>query len=76
MVPVETSNEAPIHKIASKTEQTPANPNLVPVKSTQKRRVLLAIFVITVVLIVAAVFVGIFVPKHNKNRDKKKSQRK
>ena len=77
MVPLGTSKETLINEITSKTEQLPADLDLVPVKysvkSSQKTRVLLATLVIVVVIV--AVFVGIFVSKDIKNKDKEQSQR-
>ena len=77
MVPLGTSTEALIYAIAPKTEQPPADSDLVPVKftviSSRKRTVLLAILVIVVVI--ATVFVGIFLSQRIK-KDKDESQRK
>ena len=78
MVPLGTSKEALIHELTSKTEQPLADPNIVPVKcsvtSTRKTIVLLVILVIVVAIV--TVFVGIFVSKHIKNKDKEGNQRK
>ena len=76
MVPLGTSREAVIHEITSKGEQPPADLDLVKfsAKPTRKTTVLLAIFVIAVV--VFAVFVGIFVSNHFKNKEKEGSKRK
>lgn len=75
MVPLGTSKEALIHEITFKTEQPPADPDLVPVKfsvkSSRKGRILLATLVIVVVIV--AVFVPIFVSKHIKNKEKEES---
>ena len=78
IVPLGTCKETLIHEITSKTEQPPADPDLMPVKfsvkSTRKNKVLLATLVI--VLVIVAVFVGIFVSKHIQNKDKEQRQRK
>ena len=78
MVPLGTSTEALIYEITSKTEQPSADPDIVPVKfttkSSRKRTVLFATLVIVVVL--AAVFVGIFLSQRFKNKDMEESQRK
>ena len=78
MVPLGTSTEALIYAATSKTKQPPADPDHVPVKfiviSSRKRTLLLATLVI--VLVIAAVFVGIFLSQRIKNKDKEGSQRK
>lgn len=78
MVALGTSTEALIYERTSKTEQPPADPDLVPAKftavSSRKRTVILATVVI--VIVIAAVFVGIFLSQRNKNKDKEESQRK
>ncbi|XP_067046091.1 cartilage intermediate layer protein 2-like isoform X3 [Acropora muricata] len=76
MVTLGTSTEALIYAATSETEQPPADPDLVPVKftviSSRKRTVLLATLIIVVVI--ATIFVGIFLSQHINNKDKDESQ--
>lgn len=81
MVPLAgASKEAPIQEVTSKTEQPPADPNLVPVKFCVKlsRKACICICLLTtlVILVIVAVPVAIFVSKNIKNKDKEEIQGK
>ncbi|XP_015766089.1 PREDICTED: uncharacterized protein LOC107344918 [Acropora digitifera] len=73
-----TSKEAPIHEVTSKTEQPPADPNLVPVKFcvklSQKACICICLLTTLVIVVIVAVPVAIFVSKNIKNKDKEKIQ--
>lgn len=79
MVPLAgASKEAPIQEVTSKTEQPPADPNLVPVKFCVKlsRKACICICLLTtlVIVVIVAVPVAIFVSKNIKNKDKEEIQ--
>lgn len=73
-----TSKEAPTHEVTSKTEQPPADPNLVPVKFcvklSRKTCICICLLVALVIVVIVAVPVAIFVSKNIKNKDKEEIQ--
>ena len=74
------SKEAPIQEVTSKTEQPPADPNLVPVKFcvklSRKTCICICLLATLVIVVIVAVPVAIFVSKHIKNKDKEEIQGK